>query len=48
MELAAELKRQGKTLLDGLDQLYTTFGYFSKGNVPTRARGRAAKSRSTR
>lgn len=43
MELAAELKRQGKTLLDGLDQLYTTFGYFLEGQRSHASQGPRGK-----
>ncbi len=43
MELAAELKRQKKTLLDGLDQLYTTFGYFLEGQRSHSSQGPRGK-----
>ncbi len=45
LELAAELKREGKTLLDGLDQLYRAFGYFLEGQRSHTSQGRKAKSR---
>ena len=43
LELAAELKREGKTLLDGLDQLYTTFGYFLEGQRSHASQGAQGK-----
>ncbi|HEX4072415.1 MAG TPA: phospho-sugar mutase, partial [Planctomycetaceae bacterium] len=43
LELAAELKRQKKTLLDGLDQLYTTFGYFLEGQRSHSSQGPRGK-----
>lgn len=43
MELAAELKRQQKTLLDGLDQLYMTFGYFLEGQRSHTSQGPSGK-----
>jgi phosphoglucomutase len=43
LELAAELKREGKTLLDGLDQLYRTFGYFLEGQRSHTSQGSQGK-----
>jgi phosphoglucomutase/phosphomannomutase len=43
LELAAELKQQRKTLLDGLDQLYTTFGYFLEGQRSHTSQGPSGK-----
>ena len=43
LELAAELKREGKTLLDGLDQLYRTFGYFLEGQRSHTSQGAQGK-----
>jgi len=43
LELAAELKRQGKTLLDGLDELYKTFGYFLEGQRSHTSQGSRGK-----
>jgi phosphoglucomutase len=43
LELAAELKREGKTLLDGLDQLYGTFGYFLEGQRSHTSQGAQGK-----
>ena len=43
LELAAELKQHGKTLLDGLDELYTTFGYFLEGQRSHTSQGPTGK-----
>ena len=43
LELAAELKREGKTLLDGLDQLYGTYGYFLEGQRSHASQGAKGK-----
>jgi phosphoglucomutase/phosphomannomutase len=43
LELAAELKQQGKTLLDGLDELYKTFGYFLEGQRAHTSQGSRGK-----
>jgi phosphoglucomutase len=43
LELAAELKREGKTLLDGLDQLYRTYGYFLEGQRSHASQGAQGK-----
>ena len=43
LELTAELKQQKKTLLDGLDQLYTTFGYFLEGQRSHTSQGPSGK-----
>lgn len=38
-ESAAELRKQGKTLLDRLDELYAEHGYFAEGQVAVVRRG---------
>jgi len=43
LELAAELKHEGKTLLDGLDQLYGTFGYYLEGQRSHASQGAQGK-----
>jgi phosphoglucomutase len=43
LELAAELKREGKTLLDGLDQLYGSFGYYLEGQRSHASQGAQGK-----
>jgi phosphoglucomutase len=43
MELAAELKEQRKTLLDGLDQIYATCGYFLEGQRSHTSQGPSGK-----
>jgi phosphoglucomutase len=43
MELAAELKQQQKTLLDGLDQIYKAFGYFLEGQRSHTSQGPRGK-----
>jgi phosphoglucomutase len=44
LELAAELKREGKTLLDGLDALYNTYGYFLEGQRSHASQGPQGKA----
>jgi phosphoglucomutase len=44
LELAAELKRDGKTLLDGLDALYNTHGYFLEGQRSHASKGPQGKA----
>jgi phosphoglucomutase len=43
MELAAELKGQRKTLLEGLDQIYATYGYFLEGQRSHTSQGPSGK-----
>jgi phosphoglucomutase/phosphomannomutase len=43
LELAAELKQQGRTLLDGLDDLYGEFGYFLEGQRSHSSQGASGK-----
>jgi phosphoglucomutase len=43
LELAAELKREGKTLVDGLDQLYAAFGYYLEGQRSHASQGAEGK-----
>lgn len=45
LELAAELKRQGLTLLDRLDELYMRHGYFLEETVSTMCPGPAGRAR---
>jgi phosphoglucomutase len=44
LELAAELKAAGKTLLDQLDALYATHGYYCEGQTSIYCEGPAGKS----
>ena len=44
LELAAELKREGKTLLDGLDALYNAHGYFLEGQRSHASQGPQGKA----
>jgi phosphoglucomutase/phosphomannomutase len=43
LELAAELKQERKTLLDGLDEIYKTFGYFLEGQRSHTSQGSRGK-----
>ncbi len=43
LELAAELKQRGKTLLDGLDELYEAHGYFVEGQQSASCQGARGK-----
>jgi len=44
LELAAELKAEGKTLLDQLDELYRQHGYYCEGQTSIYCQGPAGKS----
>jgi len=45
MELAAELKQDGKTLLDQLDQLYVTHGYHQEGQFSKVCQGESGQAK---
>jgi phosphoglucomutase len=45
LELAAELKAQGKTLLDHLDELYTRHGYHAEGQKSIYCTGPSGKAK---